>query len=268
MVFAAVALSSLAACAHLSARPLTTANWETHFQPDARCTVRVVHGAATSAAGTGAIVVRAAAFAPNRRLDGIRLSLTPLASPEQSLTYRDNSPRTSVIHEFGPLAPGPHVLRIVRIGFSARSDTVLARAGVTDTIDVNLEEFTVGDDNPYNCRPRRFRRVGESACVTVADNGGLAVEQAQSIADLEAHGRLHLPKRSTVLIRVVDDERVCERAARAYAGARSPPRRMIVADGGGFFVVSDPYEPLWAGEWHLWQVYDRRWRLMDNILGP
>jgi hypothetical protein len=211
--------------------------------------------------------VRIAQLGSTRSVQGARVRLFPLEAGGPKLERTIESREASVIVDLGPLVPGAYVLDVRRVGLHPQLDTLTARAGVTDTVDVRLEAYGAEDRNPYNCRPRHFRRAGESACVTEHEGLDSRLDFARSVADQVARRRFHLSDRSRVATRTVRDERLCERAARAYGGVRTPPRRMIVIDAGDYFVVSDPFEPEPAGEWNQWQVYDRRWRLLDLILG-
>lgn len=266
VVIAALTLGGLAACTHLSNRRLTTTNWESQYQPAPACAMSLAAGKPTSAAGTGALVVRLSPFESNGSLWGIMLTMTPLASPNAARRWMEPANRRSVIHEFDSLPPGRYVFGAHLIGTHPRADTVTIRAGETDTLVAGVEPWVTGDLNAYNCRPRHFRHAGEAACVTEADSIDWALDRARYKAEFEAR-RLRLSGQTTIVMRTVRDERVCERAARAYGGPQSPPRRMIVIDAGDFFVVTDPYEQVLAGEWGLWQVYDRRWHLLDDLLG-
>ena len=118
----------------------------------------------------------------------------------------------------------------------------------------------------YNCRPRGFRRPGESACATDAQEAERALGNARHYASPEGRRTFRLPAGDTLPAPVVvRDERVCERAGQAYGGPGSPPRRVVVVAVGGLFVVYDPYEPRAAGEWNVWLLFDRRWRPLGGI---
>lgn len=64
---------------------------------------------------------------------------------------------------------------------------------------------------------------------------------------------------------IVDDERICERAARSYGIRGDPPRRVVVADAVNFYVVYDPSEPVALGEYDQWLVLDRRFRVLARM---
>jgi len=116
----------------------------------------------------------------------------------------------------------------------------------------------------HNCQPHKFRRDGESACVTEPSVTAEVLDRARSMAPI-VHREGEAPSAEPpVLIR---DERLCDRAGRAYGGRGSPPRRVAAFRVGELFLVYDPYEPVPAGEWNAWGVFDRRWRYLYFILG-
>ena len=76
----------------------------------------------------------------------------------------------------------------------------------------------------------------------------------------ESRRSLHLPAIDTTRITLVRDERVCERAGRAYGRSDDPPRRVIVVAMGQLYLVYDPFEPVFGGEFDSRCIYDRSWR--------
>ena len=75
-----------------------------------------------------------------------------------------------------------------------------------------------------------------------------------------------LPAGDSTDVRIVDDERICERAARVYGLDTGPPRRVVVVDAVGFLVVYDPAEPVTLGEYNQWLVIDRRFRVLARLV--
>lgn len=191
--------------------------------------------------------------------------LTPLGA-QPSLPRPPSAADTGAIRSFAAMTPGQYVLFARGLGFSVRTDTVTVRAGTTDTVHAALTDVFADYRNTHNCRPHRFRRRGESACVTDSAHVESALRHARSIMS-PARGQWSRPGGAAAPLAVVSDERVCERAGRAYGGRGSPPRRVVVVVVGDQFIVSDPYEPLPAGEWDLWILFDRRWRVVELYLG-
>jgi len=126
-----------------------------------------------------------------------------------------------------------------------------------DTIRVALENW--GDRANHNCRPRGFRRPGESACVTEGDDVEIELEYARSFAEPERQRAFSLQLIDTSRIALVRDEPVCERAGRAYGQPDDPLRRVIVVRMDRVYLVYDPFEPVTAGEWDVYCIYDRSW---------
>ena len=81
-----------------------------------------------------------------------------------------------------------------------------------------------------------------------------------------AHNRIfRLPVISPDSIRIVTDERICERAARLYYRDHLGPRPLesvAVAQVGDFYVV---YGARRAGEWTLMDIYTRDFELIVTV---
>ena len=141
----------------------------------------------------------------------------------------------------------------------------MARRGAADTVTVTLEEYDDALRNRHNCRPRGFRRLGEPACVTDRITTTLVLDRARDMASPRFRFGIGLPAGDSSDVRIVDDERVCERAARIYGARGDPPRRVVVADAVNFYVVYDPAEPVALREFNQWLVIDRRFRVLARM---
>lgn len=268
MAAAVIALAGAACARPVAGTRASTDTWESRFVAAAACRVRVSAGpSALDSAGTGTLVVRVAAFDSTQFAGGAQVTLWPLGvrpTPRGPAA----SPDTSAVRMFTGLRPGRYLLVSRRIGYYARTDTVTARPAATDTLGVSLEEFNDGYRNVHNCRPHRFRRAGELACVTDSVVTSAAIERAREYGSARGRRGLHLPAGDTLIAPIlVRDERVCERAGRAYGGRDSPPRRVVVVAIGDLFFVYDPFEPIAAGEWNVTMLFDRRWRPLIGIAG-
>ena len=270
---ALVALSlALAACAHpRAAARLDVQGWEASLPPAAGCAVRVSAGGAPKAdrsegaGGTGALVVRLTSFDSAQPVVGAQVVFTPLGVQVPAPVAAAYSSDTSVARTVAGLAAGRYAMLVRRLGYWPRTDTVAVRAGAMDTVDVATESFHDGFRNVHNCRPHGFRRAGELACVTDSEESESALDRARHFTTPASRRGFRLPPGDSAGATVVRDERLCERAGRAYGGPGSPPRRVVVVAVGGLYVVYDPYEPETAGEWDIWKVFDRRWRVLVNI---
>ncbi len=265
---AVIALAG-AACAHrVAGTRASTDDWESRFIPAGACRVRVSSGPpGPDPGGPGTLVVRVAGFDTTQPIGGAQVTLWPLGVRPMP-GGPAASPDTSAKRVFASLRPGRYALVSRRIGYYARTDTVTARAAATDTLGVSLEAFDDGYRNVHNCRPHRFRRAGESACVTDSAATSAAIDRAREYASAAGRRGFHLPAGDTLPVPViVRDERLCDRAGRAYGGRDSPPRRVVVVAIGDLFVVYDPLEPIAAGEWNVTMVFDRRWRPLIGVAG-
>jgi hypothetical protein len=263
-----IALAGAACARPIAGTRSLTDNWESRFVPAVGCRVRVSAGPPDlDSAGTSTLVVRVAAFDSTQPTGGAQVTLWPLGvrpTPNGPAA----SPDTRSVRIFRGLRPGRYVLVTRRFGYYGRTDTVTARPAGTDTLGVSLEAFDDGYRNVHNCRPHRFRHAGESACVTDSAVISAAVERAREYASAEARRGFHLPTGDTPPVpMLVRDERLCERAGRAYGGRDSPPRRVVVVAIGDRFLVYDPYEPIAAGEFNVRMLFDRRWRPLISIAG-
>jgi hypothetical protein len=162
---------------------------------------------------------------------------------------------------------GPHLLYLTGIGYSRFVDTVTPRIGYSDTIVVWLREVHDEYRNTYNCRPRGFRQAGESACVTDSTETEVVLARAREFAGEGSLKSVGIAPFDSSRVTLVRDEKTCRRAAQLYSEPNDPPRRVVVVRMGRHYLVYDPYEPLPAGEWDIWRVFDRRWRPVFDLMG-
>jgi hypothetical protein len=259
------ALAACASGARVSREALTT--WEPRFVAAPQCRPAISPGE-MRAPGNGArasgLVVRLATFRPSAELAQGSVALAPLDSGASAPTRVERTaerPPTFAV----ALEPGRYALESRGFGFAARTDSVVARPGATDTVTVTLEEYDDALRNRHNCRPRGFRRLGERACVTDQITTVLVLDRARDMASPRFRFGIGLPAGDSSGVRIVDDERICERAARAYGRGGDPPRRVVVADAVNFYVVYDPAEPVALGEYNQWLVVDRRFRVLARM---
>jgi hypothetical protein len=272
-VFAAsaLAMTALAACAQgrVSTNALTT--WEARYVPAAACRPVIsldATPAAGYAGGEGRLVVRLGTFGTSATAPHGRIALTPLAShdtvarPVVRLEDVADQPAPLLVS----LVPGPYALESRASGYEGRTDTVTVRTGATDTVTVALEEYADALRNRHNCRPRGFRRAGQLACVTEQITTTLVLDRARDIASPRFRFGIGLPNGDSTDVRIVDDERICERAGRIYGLGTGPPRRVVVVDAGNLFVVFDPQEPVALGDLNQWLILDKRWRVLARMV--
>jgi hypothetical protein len=269
-VAVAAAGQALAACASGGA-PSRDAlvRWESSYVPAAQCrsSSRLASGD-TSAERAGTLVVRLTGFASPALIDHSAIVVTPLApldSLVQPVVRREDASDHPAPFE-APLRAGRYQLDARALGYDGRTDTVVVRSGSTDTVTVALEEYDDALRNQHNCRPRGFRRVGERACITDQITTELVLDRARDMASPRFRFGVGLPAGDSTDVRIVDDERICERAARVYGLDTGPPRRVVVVDATGFLVVYDPAEPLALGEFNQWLVIDRRFRVLARLV--
>ena len=263
-------MTLLAACAHrtdVSRDALV--GWESKYVPASACR-RVVALAGNPGGGTdrpGTLVVRLAAFDSSTLLDHSALVVTPLAPLDtlvQPVQRREDASDRPAPHAIS-LRPGRYAIAARAFGYEGRSDTVVVRPGASDTVTLALEEYDQALRNQHNCRPRGFRRAGERACVTDQITTVLVLDRARDMASPAFRFGIGLPSGDSTDVHIVDDERVCQRAARVYGLDAGPPRRVVVADAVGFYVVYDPAEPVPFGELNEWLVIDRQFRVLARL---
>jgi hypothetical protein len=242
--------------------------WEAHYAAAPGCGVHVAPGAMPSSvatlAGDATIVVRLVAFGSRDLLDFAHLSVEPLDGASRTGVRADSSGPVPAAFTFA-LPAGRYALLAQSFGYQARTDTVAARAGVTDTVVVALEEYEEALRNAHNCRPRGFRHPGERACVTDQISTVLVVDRARDFSSHRFRFGLGFPPGDSVHVSLVEDERICERAANIYGLEKGPPRRVVVVEAGNIYVVYDPAEPVVLGDLNQWLILDKRWHVLARM---
>jgi hypothetical protein len=273
LALAAPALAAvLAACAHTAPRTSVSreelAGWESRFAAAPECRVRVAPAAAHlgrgPSAADAALVVRLVAFDTHELLDFTHLRVESLDVASREPARADSAGALPETFTFA-LSAGRYALVSQSFGYHARTDTVVARAGNTDTVTVALEQYEDALRNAHNCRPRGFRHVGERACVTDQISAVLVLDRARDFSSHRFRFGLGFPAGDSVDVQLVDDERVCERAARIYGLDKGPPRRVVVVEAGNIYVVYDPAEPIVLGDLNQWLILDRKLKILARM---
>lgn len=263
---------ALTACAHGAAPSRDAlAGWESRFAPAPQCRAELREASRSSGADTGAsLVVRLVPFDSARLLANGWLVLAPIESlaPGDSArrrTVRVEAPEGDAVPLVATVPAGRWALTSRAFGYSARTDTVLARAGRADTVTVALEDYLDALRNRHNCRPRGFRHLGERACITDQITAVVVIDRVRDMATPRFRFGLGLPAGDSTDVRLVDDERACERAASLYGLGTGPPRRVVLVRASNFYVAYDPAEPVALGELNEWLVLDTRWRVLARL---
>lgn len=263
--------TALAACArHADVSRDALVSWESKYVPASACRRVLALGAVTSGVtsnGVGTLLVRLSPFDSAALLDHSQLVVTPLApldTLEQPVQRREDASDHPAPYALS-LRAGRYALAARAFGYEARADTVVVRPGASDTVTLALEEYDQALRNQHNCRPRGFRHAGERACVTDQITTVLVLDRARDMASPGFRYGIGLPRGDSTDVHIVDDERVCQRAARVYGLDTGPPRRVVVADAVGFYVVYDPAEPVPFGELNEWLVIDRQFRVLARL---
>ena len=272
IVAASVLLASaLAACARGAATSRDSLlRWESSYVAAAQCrpSVRLAPGATGSAERAGTLVIRLTEFRSPALVDHSAIVVAPLAPLDtlaQPVVRREDATDRPAPFEL-PLQPGRYLLDARAFGYERRTDTVDVRPGARDTVTIALEEYGDAQRNQHNCRPRGFRHAGERACITDQITTLVVLDRARDMATPRFRFGVGLPAGDSTGVRIVDDERICERAARVYGLDTGPPRRVVVVDAVGFLVVYDPAEPVTLGEYNQWLVIDRRFRVLARLV--
>lgn len=274
-VFAALVLVvmglALGACAPGRVSPESLTTWESRYAPAAQCAPAVSLDARPDAGyadGKGRLMVRLGTFGTSAPAPHGSIALAPLPPrdtlAQPVLRLEDAADQTAPF--LASLVPGRYALGSHAAGYEARTDTVDVRAGATDTVTIALEEYADALRNRHNCRPRGFRRAGERACLTEQITTVLVLDRARNMTSPRFRFGIGLPNGDSTDVHVVDDERVCERAARLYGLGTGPPRRVVVVDAGNLLVVYDPLEPVGLGELNQWLILDKRWRVLARMV--
>jgi hypothetical protein len=243
--------------------------WESRYVPAEQCLASTRLGAdgGSGADSVGTLVVRLTGFGSPTLLDHAQIVASPLAPLDtvaQPVVRREDEAGRRTPFAL-VLRPGRYLLAARAFGYDGRADTVVVRPGASDTVAIALEEYTGALRNLHNCRPRGFRHAGERACVTDQITAVLVLDRARDMASPRFRFGIGLPKGDSSDVRIVDDERICERAARLYGLDSGPPRRVVVADAVSFYVVYDAAEPVPFGELNQWLVIDRRFRVLARL---
>ncbi len=206
--------------------------------------------------------MRTVRFGTHQPIGYLEARLSRLGGLDSAAQSRVRKPDTATVLVFEGLAPGRYALTLRALGVARRIDTLVLEPGAADTVRAALQ--IVGDRTNHNCQPRGFRRAGESACVS-GEEADLELDYARQLVDPEGLRRLNLPSVDASRIALVRDERVCDRASRLYGEPDDPPRRVIVVQMDGLYLVYDPFEPVTAGEWNIHEIYDGSWRLLASL---
>jgi len=265
-------VAGLAACAHSAARTTVSRDelsaWETRFAAAPECRVRVAPAAVQTRRGPSAddtnLVVRLVAFDTHELLDFTHLRVEPVDAASRTAVRSDSAGALPEAFSFA-LPSGRYALVAQSFGYHTRTDTITARAGNTDTVTVALEQYEDALRNAHNCRPRGFRRPGERACVTDQISVVVVLDRARDFSSHRFRFGLGLPAGDSVDVNLVDDERLCERAARIYGLNTGPPRRVVVIEAGNIYVVYDPAEPLVLGDLNQWLIVDKKWKVLARM---
>jgi hypothetical protein len=216
----------------------------------------------------GTLVVRLTGFGSPALVDHSAIVVTPLAPLDtlvQPVVRREDATDRPAPFEV-QLRPGRYLIDARAFGRDGRTDTIEVRPAASDTVSVALEAYGDALRNQHNCRPRGFRHAGERACITDRITTVLVLDRARDMASPRFRFGVGLPAGDSTDVRIVDDERICERAARVYGLDTGPPRRVVVVDVVGFLVVYDPAEPVTLGEYNQWLVIDRRFRVLARLV--
>jgi hypothetical protein len=216
--------------------------------------------------GRAQIVVLPRVLGAANNIYYVHAALTPVSRPLDKIP-RAGTVDTSGFRVVQTDTTGPHVLHLAGIGYARFVDTLIPRRGYSDTIVVWLRPVDEEYRNTYNCRPRGFRRSGESACVSDTVETEAALSRAREFAGDGVLKALGIAPGDSSTVTLVGDEKTCRRAAALYGQPKDPPRRIVVIRMGKHYLVYDPYEPLPAGEWNVYRVFDRRWRPVLDIFG-
>ncbi len=201
-----------------------------------------------------------------QRVDAIEFRITAVAN-----TVRTRSPWQRANRDSGTalrvddVRPGTYVVESRRLGYPSRRDTVAVVPGSEVRVTLALND----NDLRIRSHPPRFRMPGTPACVGPDDGmADLMLDRAREYAAPAEYPIEGLAGFTGDQVRLVLEPALCERAARLYGGAGSPPRRVIVIRlGSAGFMVEDPFEPHRAGEFRITMIFDAHWRLVAQLAG-
>jgi hypothetical protein len=250
--------------------PAPAQDWADRFPPAPECDPQLrlstVLDSALQIVGRARLIVVPRVLGTPDNVSHVQAALVPVSRPLDKIP-RAGTLDTSPVRVVESDTTGPHVLYLSGIGYGRFVDTVNPRPGYSDTIVVWLRHFDDEYRNTYNCRPRGFRRAGESACVTDSVETEAVLGRAREFASTGSLKSLGISPFDSSRVRLIRLEKTCLRAARLYGKPNDPPRRVVVVRMGLHYLVYDPYEPLPAGEWNIWRLFDRRWRPLFDIMG-
>jgi hypothetical protein len=239
--------------------------WAARFPRGPDCDLKRIRGPGPASGVTGTLIMRPVRFGTDTSIDYARVVLNPVEEPEPPIRPPGPDERAPV-RVFDGLAPGRYRLMVLALGYARRTDTVTVDAGAIDTLRLPMLEWNEGFRNRHNCRPRGFRRSGEPACVTDDSTTAHEIEYARYLAAPGQRDTFNLPAGDSLRVELIRDEKTCARAARLYGREDDPPRRVIVIRMDNIYLVYDPFEPLDAGEWNVYKIFDRRWRELILLL--
>jgi hypothetical protein len=251
-------------------QPVLGQDWAARFPPAPECQPQLrrssVLDSTLQLVGRARIIVIPRVLGTPDILSYLQAGLTPISHPPAK-TPRRASRDTAQVRVVETDTTGPHVLSLGGIGYAGFADTLNPRIGYSDTIVVWLRHADDDYRNIYNCRPRGFRLAGEPACVTDTAETSALLDLALRYAQRTEQKTVRLAPFDSTQVAVIRNEKTCLRAAQLYGAPGDPPRRVVVVRMGPQYLVYDPYEPLPAGEWNIYRLFDRRWRPLFDILG-
>ncbi|MFL5403488.1 MAG: hypothetical protein ACJ8BF_11795 [Gemmatimonadales bacterium] len=245
-------------------------DWAGRFPPAPECEPQLrlspVPDSTLHRAGRARLIVLLRILGAPANLSYVRAALTPVTSPLGKMPGAGTLD-TAPVRVVETDTTGAHVLHVQGMGYGRFLDTLTPRTGYSDTIVVWLRHFDDEYRNNYNCRPRGFRQAGELACVTDSLESSFVLDRALRYAQPEEQKTFRLPRFDSTQVTLVRDEKTCLRAAKLYGHPGDPPRKVVVVRMGPLYLVYDPYEPLPAGEWDIYRLFDRRWRPVFDLMG-
>jgi len=257
--FVTGALLGGAACHGSAGAP----SWLVSFRPHPGCASIVRSRPATQPTGTS-LLLRAAAMSDGTPIEGAEFRVTehPVGDSLGSSWQRANEGSALLL---SGLEARTYTLEARRLGYTLRRETVSLVEGTEISVVLMM------NDDPWSirCQPPRYRLPDEPACVGSSEPEAKQVLEHAMIYAAPTESPLpELPTFQSSDVALVLDEATCERAARAYGGSGSPPRRVVVIRlGSAGFFVEDPFEPHRAGEFSLTVVYDSKWRPLFSLAG-
>jgi hypothetical protein len=245
-------------------------DWAERFPPAPECQPRLrlskIADSALQSAGRGRVVVLPHVMGDTGRVQYAKAELTPAAKPVPSGSWSIETEDSAQVRVLESDTIGRHLLSLRGIGYGRFLDTVDVRAGHADTLDVWLRRAHDEYRNTFNCRPRGFRRTGESACVVDSVEVEPVLARAKTFAGAGSLKAFGIQPFDSSRVELVRNEKTCTLAGKLYGDAADPPRRVVVVRMGPLYMVYDPYEPVAAGEWDIWRIFDRRWRPVFDLM--